>query len=321
MTYRKVDRKDFIREGRKRYRKFYRMVALATAISVAVISGSLIIGDSVRKSLQKRVEDRLFGMKSVVVSADGFLGSEALAELSLGEESRGILLSDGFVSRGGRLYPVMVWGMDALPDGSPIGYGEAVLNAELQEDLGDMTDPTVVLRLPSDGLVPSSSLFVTSRYSTSLRLEYKGSLDASHGGNLSLRNGQVIPYNVFVSREELCESLGVGDKVNVILSPGDIRKENLSSLTPSALGIRMEDGRITRRQTLFPIGRSRQVVLVPGEFHRRGRKIHPLFLRDRSRQVRRKAHPRERSHPFGLCREKARSGEGRQGGSDVLRFG
>ncbi|MBQ9712758.1 MAG: FtsX-like permease family protein [Bacteroidales bacterium] len=240
-----MDRKDFIREGRKRYRKFYRMVALATAISVAVISGSLIIGDSVRKSLQKRVEDRLFGMKSVVVSADGFLGSEALAELSLGEESRGILLSDGFVSRGGRLYPVMVWGMDALPDGSPIGYGEAVLNAELQEDLGDMTDPTVVLRLPSDGLVPSSSLFVTSRYSTSLRLEYKGSLDASHGGNLSLRNGQVIPYNVFVSREELCESLGVGDKVNVILSPGDIRKENLSSLSPSALGIRMEDGRIT----------------------------------------------------------------------------
>lgn len=221
------------------------MVAWAVAISVAVISGSLIIGDSVRGSLQRRVEDRLFGMKSVIVSADGFLGSEALGELSLGEESRGILLSDGFVSRGGRLYPVMVWGMDTLPDGSPIGYGGAVLNEEFRKDLGEMTDPTVVLRLPSDGLVPSSSLFVTSRYSTSLRLEYKGSIGASHGGNLSLRNGQVIPYNVFLSREELCEALGVGGKVNVILSPKDVTKGSLHSLSPSALGVRMEEGRIT----------------------------------------------------------------------------
>lgn len=240
-----MERKDIIREGRKRYRKFYRMVAIATAICTAVVSGSLVIGDSVRKSLQLRVEDRLFGMKSVVVSSDGFLGSEAMEELSLGKESRGIMLSDGFVPRNGRLYPVMVWGMDTLPDGTPIAEGEAVLNTEFLGELGQMTDPTIVLRLPSDGLVPSSSLFVTSRYSTSLRLEYKGSLDASHGGNLSLRNGQVIPYNVFVNRMELCESLEVGDKMNVILSPGDISREDLSYLSPSALGIRMNDGKIT----------------------------------------------------------------------------
>ena len=241
-----MKRKDIIQSGRARYRKFYRMVALSAAICVAVITGSLIVGDSVRRSLQIRVIDRLFGTKSVVVSGDTFIGSSALQELSLGEESRGVLLSEGFVSRGGRLIPVIVWGMDTLPDGSPVPEGGISVNSEFARELGDLaTDPNIVLRLPDDGPVPSSSLFVTSRYSTSLRLQYNSTLGSSEGGNLNLRNSQTIPYNVFVNRKDLCEILGLEDKINVILSPGDISRGDLSRLGASTLGMHADGNRIT----------------------------------------------------------------------------
>lgn len=236
---------DIIRSSRARYKKFYRMVALSAAICVAVITGSLIVGDSVRKSLQLRVEDRLFGTKSVVISSHGFLGGGAIDELSVEGKVQGVLLSEGFVSRGGRFFPVMVWGVDVLPDGSPVPRGKISLNAEFAKKISPDSDPFIVLRLPDEGLVPASSLFVTSRYSTSLRLQYESTLDSSKGGNLSLRNGQVIPYNVFVNRADLCEALGIGDKLNVILSQSDIPKERISYLSPGTLGMKMEEGRIT----------------------------------------------------------------------------
>lgn len=230
---------------RKRYRNFYLMVAVAAAICVAVISGSLIVGDSVRKSLQLRAADRLYNTRSVVVISDGFLGTEAMQELSLGPDSRAVLLSDGFVSHSGRLYPVMVWGMDVLPDGSLIPEGSIAVNEEFARKAGDFAGQDIVLRLPASGLIPASSLFVTSRYSTSMRLSFSSAVDAAHGGNLSLRNGQVIPYNVFVSRKELCELLDLGDKLNVILSPEDIPAQRLTSLSAGSLGIRYDSGRIT----------------------------------------------------------------------------
>lgn len=237
--------KELISACRRRYRNFYLMVAVATAICVAVITGSLIVGDSVRKSLQLRAADRLYDTRSVVVCADGFLGTEAMKELSLGPESRAVLLSDGFVSHMGKLYPVTVWGMDVLPDGSPIPEGSIAVNEEFARKVGDFTGQDIVLRLPDNGLIPSSSLFVTSRYSTSMRLAFSTTVDAAHGGNLSLRNGQVIPYNVFVSRKELCELLALGDKLNVILSPEDVPSQRLSSLSAGSLGIRYDSGRIT----------------------------------------------------------------------------
>ena len=230
---------------RRRYRSFYLMVAVATAICVAVITGSLIVGDSVRKSLQLRAADRLYGTESVIVCADGFMGTEALQELSLGPESRAVLLSDGFVSYYGKFYPVTVWGMDVLPDGTPIPEGSIAVNEEFARKVGDFTGQDLVLRLPDDGLVPSSSLFVTGRYSTSMRLSFLTAVDAAHGGNLSLKNGQVIPYNVFVSRRELCSVLSLGDKLNVILSPEDIPQERLSSLSAKSMGISYDSGRIT----------------------------------------------------------------------------
>ena len=237
-----MDRRRLIQANRHSYRRFYRLAGFAAALSVAVITGSLIVGDSIRRSLLQRIDDRLPGVQSVVVSMDGFFRTSALQELSLGEGSKAVLLSDGFVSRDGRLIPVMVWGMDVLPDGSTLQEGQAAVNAALSKELGE--DDGLALRLPSSGLVPSSSLFVTSKYTVSQRFQRAAVLDAAHGGNLSLKNEQTIPYNVFIARTELCDLLGIGDKANLILTPDALTQKNLQVLSPETLGLRVDGDRI-----------------------------------------------------------------------------
>ena len=237
-----MDWRTLIQANRRSYRRFYRLAGFAAALSVAVITGSLVVGDSVRRSLLQRIDDRLPGVQSVVVSTDGFFGTSALRELSLSDASKAVLLSDGFVSRDGRLIPVMVWGMDVLPDEGMLEEGQAAVNAALSKELGE--EDGLALRLPSGGPVPSSSLFVTSRYTVSERFQRVSVLDAAHGGNLGLKNEQTIPYNVFIARSELCDLLGTGDKANLILTPDALTQNDLRVLTPETLGLRVEDGRI-----------------------------------------------------------------------------
>ena len=116
------------------------------------------------------------------------------------------------------------------------------MNTALSKELGD--DDGLALRLPSSGPVPSSSLFVTSRYTVSERFQRTAVLYAAHGGNLSLKNEQTLPYNVFVPRMELCDLLGTGDKANLILTPDALTQNNLQALTPETLGLRVDGDRI-----------------------------------------------------------------------------
>ena len=84
----------------------------------------------------------------------------------LGESARGVLLTDGFISRNGKLVPVFVWGVDDLS----LSEGSAKINPALSEELGLEASEDIVLRLPATGLVPFGSLFVTKNYTVGLRL-------------------------------------------------------------------------------------------------------------------------------------------------------
>ncbi len=134
------------------YRRYYRLTALAVVIAVGVITGSILVGDSVRTTLVRRVAERLGDIETVIFSRGAYM-DEALASRW---SSRGVLLVEGFVSRGGKLIPVTVWGVDDMQ----VGRAAALVNTSLADELGDETED-IVLRLPSGGLVPSGSLFVT----------------------------------------------------------------------------------------------------------------------------------------------------------------
>jgi len=118
------------------YKSFYRLIAIAVIVAVAVITGSLVVGDSVRNTLVKRVEERLGKTETIIFSRYSFFKAPPRG-------ARGILLLNGFVSASGRLIPVMVWGTDDME----IEKGQAKINTALYNEI--KTSPTKAIVLPS----------------------------------------------------------------------------------------------------------------------------------------------------------------------------
>ena len=223
------------------YKPFYRLISTAIAIAITVITGSLVVGDSVRSTLVKRVDERLGKTEAIIFSRYSYLDDDILNNLKLRVDDvgvlhatslRGVLLINGFVSVSGNLIPVMVWGTDDLG----IKRGEAKTNSALfnettVEELRATPLPkNIVLRLPAAGMVPLGSMYVADTYTTSLRLEVTSVLSIEQGGNLNLKNEQTIPFNIFVNREELAEAMGVSEKINLILSDKKISRDEFASV-------------------------------------------------------------------------------------------
>lgn len=208
------------------YARHYRLVAAAALITVGVLIGSLVVGDSVRTTLVNRVTERLGDTETILFSRHGFMAEELVQEVLFGTSAKGYLMTNGFVPYGGKLIPVVVWGTD---DPS-LTAGSAKVNAALARELGGNTTITdIVLRLPATGLIPSGSLFVTESYTTSMRLAFDGVVSVADGGNLHLKNEQVIPLNIFVNRRELAETLETPGKINLILTPHTISADELNN--------------------------------------------------------------------------------------------
>ncbi|MCL2561171.1 MAG: ABC transporter permease [Rikenellaceae bacterium] len=225
------------------YKPFYRLIAIAVTVAVAVIVGSLVVGDSVRSTLVGRVAERLGTTETVIFSQHSFLDDAILENPVLKDCSRGVLLSNGFVSVSGRLIPVMVWGTD----GHGVQRGRAKINEALLNEIkpSRTAGEAIVLRLPAAGMVPLGSMFVTDTYTTSLRLELDSVIPVSEGGNINLRNEQTIPFNIFVNRAELAEIMDVSGKVNVILSDRMISTADFASAWNyefSGLNVEAENG-------------------------------------------------------------------------------
>lgn len=224
------------------FARYYRLVAMAVVITVAVIVGSLVVGDSVRMTLVRRVTERLGNTETIIFSRSSFISDSILSVSLLGESARGVLLTDGFISRNGKLVPVFVWGVDDLS----LSEGSAKINPALSEELGLEASEDIVLRLPATGLVPSGSLFVTKNYTVGLRLSYGGLVPVDSGGNINLKNEQVLPFNVFVRRSDLAEALNVEGKINLVLTDRQISSTDLGDIWNQELS-----GLVVRRKADF----------------------------------------------------------------------
>ena len=227
------------------YRRYYRLIMAATLVMTAILTGSLMIGHSVRHTLISRVKERLGNTQTVIFSRHAFFESRLADAPSLGTGAQPVLLTNGFVSSAGRLIPVTVWGMD----NKDVPPGSAKINSTLATELALDTQPAddLVLRLPATGLAPAGSLFVTDNYTTALRLSFAGIVGnrPEAGGNLNLKNEQIIPNNIFLNRTELASALGIQGKINLILSDRHISADTLAKAwNPALSGIRqrMQNG-------------------------------------------------------------------------------
>jgi putative ABC transport system permease protein len=250
--------------NRRFFRRYYKLTALAALITTAVIAGSLAVGDSVRTTLVKRVAERLGDTETILFSRHAFMAEEIMSSPFFGGSAAGILLTNGFISHDGRLIPVSVWGVDHMPvygggaaANRAFPQGAAAINRALLQEMGGNVPEAIVLRLPAPGLVPSGSLFVTGNYTTGMRLSFDRIAEVNEGGNISLKNEQTIPLNIFVNRSELAQAMQTPGRMNLILSARPLSAGELNRIwNPSISGLSVDrkDGftEITSERIFLP---------------------------------------------------------------------
>lgn len=241
-----MNKSNILSSNRAHYWRYYRLVAAAVILMMAVLAGSLVLGDSVRDTLKQRVAERLGDTETIITSGTSFL-SDRILQTPLLSQAHGCLLVDGFLAIDDQLIPVYVWGVDE----DTIPTGSALINEPLRAKIADTQD--LVLHVPSHSMVPSGSLFVTQSYATQMRLHVAGTRSVEQGGNLMLKNDQALPLNVFVSRSQLAEVMELQDKVNLILSATPITAQQLAQVwQPQFSGLHLTDSTLTSESIFIP---------------------------------------------------------------------
>ncbi|MEX1026578.1 MAG: hypothetical protein WD049_01025, partial [Candidatus Paceibacterota bacterium] len=214
-------------------------VGLGVAAATAVLTGALLVGDSVRGSLRHLTLERLGKIDEVLVT-DRFFRTGLAAELAAADdfaryythavpailfpsttiESR----SQGQTSRSSN---VLIVGCDASfwdlgdevrPKTLP-GEDEIVLNQVLADDLNAAISSEVVARLPKGNQVPADSPLAnkSDRISSLPGLKVVDIIPARGLGRFSLRASQSVPLVAFVSISTLQELLDQEGKINSLL--------------------------------------------------------------------------------------------------------
>ncbi len=212
---------------------------LGVFLASTILSGSLLVGDSVRASLRRAAEQRLGKVQS------GLIGGERwfTEELARKTHSAPLIIVNGSVAASGgqaRANTVQVLGVD---DGfwklSPRSH-EIVLekdtlavNESLARKLHVNVGDTVLVRLENPSAISRDApLSGEANQDDTLRRKIGAIVSGEDFGNFQLRASQIAPDNVFIPLADLAEALGKKGRVNGIVSaneePALHLKENTS---------------------------------------------------------------------------------------------
>jgi putative ABC transport system permease protein len=209
-------------------------VIAGVAIAVAVLSGALVVGDSVRASLRDLVLERL-GRTDVVVASTGFfreqLADRITQQQSFGTEFDGacpLIAMEGFVrdqATGRRAAGVQIYGIDErfwrFHHRQTTGFAvetDALVSEALASELGTLSGGAILARVETRAAIPAESLHGRKEdIGRTLRLTVREVLNPNALGEFSLRPQQGSVRAVFVPLRRLQTALGRRGAVNAIL--------------------------------------------------------------------------------------------------------
>ncbi|MGQ7869552.1 FtsX-like permease family protein [Sunxiuqinia sp. sy24] len=214
------------------YWKLNLTIVLGVALSVAILLGAFIIGDSVSYSLQQITLQRLGQTDWVITGGERLFRAEMAQDISSEEiESTPLLFANGMaVLNGGqaRANQLQVWGIPAGFNafaGTNSLYAltknEAVINESLAEVLGAKVGEELLLRVNKLSTFPANTPFVSADENTiSFRVKVKAIASQAQTGNFNLQNIQSAPKNIFLSLDFLNRQIELDDKANILLVSG-----------------------------------------------------------------------------------------------------
>ncbi|HXV64196.1 MAG TPA: FtsX-like permease family protein, partial [Vicinamibacteria bacterium] len=200
----------------------------AVAVAVGVLTGALLVGDSVRGSLRNLFVSRL-GLTDSVVTANTFFRETLATEIA--SESAPLIAFQGMVTsertgqtRGG----VQVYGVDErfwrFHETEPLSLSrrDVLLSSSLADELGARVDDTILLRVETPSDVPRESLHgVKENSGRTLRLTLVPGLESTGLSEFSLYPSQGEVRAAFVPLDLLQRSLGQQARVNTVVVSGD----------------------------------------------------------------------------------------------------
>ncbi len=269
-------------------------VLAGVAVTGAILTGSLAVGDSVRFTLERLALARLGRVTQALVLPGHFFREKLADDLEAEIQSP--------------VAPVLqVRGSAALPDGRArandvqvLGVEErfwqlggthnmgAAVNARLAEHLGVRVGDTIVVRVEQPAPV-SRDAPMSGRSDASVAMRVRITAIAGDGefGRFSLRANQVPPNTVFVPLAMLQDQLKHGGRANLLLTgaPADANPALRRVWTPADAGLEVRDNPLELRtdrvfldpavtKALAPLGGAGVLTYFVNEF-RLGEKTTP----------------------------------------------
>jgi putative ABC transport system permease protein len=210
-------------------------VLLAVMVSAVVLTGALVIGDSVRYSLKMMVKARLGKTKLALVPQKRFFRAELANDLAKELDTiiapllqlRGLIANGDGTKRANRIEVLGVDGRFFEIGTAQNPFGDSpnqsiVLNKPLAAKLGVGVGDEVVLRIEKPSLMPRDvPLTPDSGLSIAFRFVVKAVAGQSDFGRFSLQANQVTSLNVFVPLQWLQEKLERSAQANTLLIAAD----------------------------------------------------------------------------------------------------
>jgi putative ABC transport system permease protein len=235
------------------------LVALGVVVSTAVLTGALIIGDSVRYSLKQSTFSRLGETTHLVSVTERYFRQEMAAEIEAANpeiKATSVLLLEGVaVADGGenRVNRAQVIGVDTdfqeisnTPSFSELQDNEIAISQNLADRLQVKEGDNLLVRIKKASLIPMNAPFVSAEEtSVSLRATIIKVVQKEELGRFNLKNSQTAPYNIFVSIERLNKLMEFEGKANQILISTNVETEKVAEtvkkcLTPTDAGLQLK---------------------------------------------------------------------------------
>ena len=206
-------------------------VFLGSVVGAAILVGALVVGDSVRASLERFGRERLGTTEVAVTGGDRLFRKDLAKELAeeTGRSAAPALRVEGLVRGGdaGTAHGVQVLGVDPnfwqlAESGEPLVVPDledaAVVNQRLADYLGlEIGDRIRVQAAKPSALSREAPISPQEGQSATLRVTVGAVAAPDQMGRFSLLANQVPPFNVFLPIGTLQEALETGDRANLIL--------------------------------------------------------------------------------------------------------
>ncbi len=213
-------------------RHFWKMnvaVACGVAVGAAVLTGALLVGDSMQGSLRDLVLNGLGRIDEVLV-ADHFFRAALAGDKASSSLAAPVIFYSGSLETVERAPPARMdqvnvigcderfWQFGNGPAPLPLGRDDIILNEPLARLLAVKEGDSVMLDLPKLGGIPAESAFGRKRVSVdTMRLKVAKIVAANGLGRFGLRPNQRVPLNAYVSLAALQTQLQEIGRVNAIL--------------------------------------------------------------------------------------------------------